>query len=210
MSLSNGVNLIGISGHAGSGKDSLATYLHTFYQNVYIESFAGPLKAACSQAFGIPIEQFSDRDLKEERNEYWNVSPREIAQYIGTEFFRERINELTRDDPSFWIRRLEGKLLGQLLLEGDGEYAEGDTVIIQDVRFQDEYDWIVGTGGIILHITRPGHIGNVGISGHASEAGFEFTNPEVTHVIENNGTLEELFSKAAKHFPAYLLSISPN
>ena len=53
LTVSTGVKLIGISGHAGSGKDSLAQHLHRIYTDTWILPFAGPLKDSCAQAFGI-------------------------------------------------------------------------------------------------------------------------------------------------------------
>jgi hypothetical protein len=168
-----GIQLIGIHGHAGVGKDTLALYFHEEYTNVYIEHFADPLKAACSKAFGIQLEQFSTPEVKEKIHPYWNVSPRQIAQFMGTEIFRDQIYRLVSAEPdkSFWIKRLEGTINGDLVLEDEGEYGEGHTVIIPDVRFQDEADWIVNNGGVIICLTRPNYNGVVGISNHESEKG---------------------------------------
>jgi hypothetical protein len=208
MSLPNGVNLIGISGNAGAGKDTLALYLTTFYQNVWREAFADPLKECASHAFGIHLDAFYDSKQKEEPNEVWGVSPRTIAQFLGTEIFRDTIFQILKPSilKGFWIRRLEGKLLGTLHLDEDGSYDENDTIVIPDVRFQDEYNWICDNGGIIFHLYRPGHSGNVGIDEHASERGFEFTHPEVTHEIVNDDSIEQLFVQAKKHLPAHLIT----
>lgn len=190
------IQLIGISGHAGVGKDTVADYIRRSYESIYTERFADPLKKACSEAFGLPVEFFNNPDLKEEVNGFWDVSPRMIAQFVGTELFREHIWKLLPSDAqNFWVRRMQGRISGEILLDGDGEYAPGDTVVIPDVRFQNEYDYITSFGGIIIHLTRPGRSGKVGIPSHPSEAGFQFTKPEVTYEVENSGTIFELHDK---------------
>ena len=104
------LKLIGIHGHAGVGKDTVADYLGR-YQNVYKEAFADPLKRACAAAFGVPLEWFYDRELKEQKL-FWGVTPRQTAQFVGTEMFRETIHKLTGGGtpkdflPSHWIRLL--------------------------------------------------------------------------------------------------------
>jgi hypothetical protein len=191
------LNLIGISGYPGAGKDTACNWLHENFQACYGGSFATPLKAAASKAFGIPEAHFHDPVVKELSNPYWNVSPREIAQFLGTEMFRRTIGGLGLSIASedFWIKRLEGKLTGALNDESEGIYEEGETFIIPDVRFQNEYDWLTSNGGLHLRITRPGHDGNKGLANHASEAGFTIWKGDTTWLIENDGTLDELFTK---------------
>lgn len=188
------LQLIGISGHAGVGKDTVAQYLAEKYQNVYGEAFADPLKRACAAAFGLPLEHFHDREIKEQES-IWGPSPRKIAQFVGTEMFRNGLNNLIPfPDTSHWIRLLEMRLTGlSAPPEGQGFYSPGDTVIIADVRFQDEADWIQQNGGVLLTLERRGCNGNVGIQGHASEAGFNSLRPERSWHVNNDSTLEALY-----------------
>jgi hypothetical protein len=202
LSLSS-LNLIGVHGHAGVGKDTAVEYLNEKYEAVYGESFAAPLKRCAAEAFGIPLLEFNDRELKESPNEYWGVSPRKIAQFVGTELFRYHVHALLGADfDTFWITRLVGRLIGELPPpEGEGYYEVGDTICISDVRFQNEADWIYSNDGWILHIVRPEFEGAVGISGHASEAGIEFSGFN-TWLIRNNSTLEvfhQELDKFAQH-----------
>jgi hypothetical protein len=188
--------LIGICGHAGAGKDTVAHYIHETHDNTWKLSFAEPLKAAAAEMFGIPVDHFYDPDFKEVPDPFWGVSPRKIAQFFGTEMVRGTIHDLIPEVAShFWISRMIHKLTGQ----GEQvEYDEDDVVIISDVRFQNEYDWIISQGGIIIHLTRPGADGTVGIPGHASEAGIHFHAPEQTYLIHNNLTLEFLYEEVGK------------
>lgn len=191
--LTKKITLIGISGKAGSGKDTVAQYLHHHYKNVYIEHLADPLKACASAAFGIPEEHFYQRDIKEINNPYWEVSPRAIAQFIGTEMFRDTMTKLIGEEGKyFWVKRLAGKLNGELILDGEGEYEDGDVVVIPDVRFQTEADWIQSQGGVILNLIRQDVSQAVGISNHSSEAGFELIGRYGN--IVNNTTFGDLYN----------------
>jgi hypothetical protein len=121
---------------------------------------------------------------------------------VGTEMFRQHAADLYSDfsfantSRSHWINLLEARLTGiSFPPEGEGHYEPGDTVIIPDVRFQDEANWVWENGGILIHLTREGCEGNVGIQGHASEAGISFNClASQRHFIENNSTLGDLYA----------------
>jgi hypothetical protein len=196
--LTSGVNLIGLSGHAGSGKDTASDFLCDTYKNYYYESFAAPLKDAASAAFGISREDFDSHELKEVSNELWNVSPRQVAQFIGTEMFRATLSKLLPYiGEDFWVKRLHLRLNNDFTPPDVGAYEFGDTVIITDVRFQNEYDFIMANGGSVIHLTRLGADGNIGIPNHASESSYNKHTPERTYLCENNGTVKELYKKLA-------------
>jgi hypothetical protein len=187
--------LIGICGHAGSGKDTVADYIRHAHDDTWKLAFADPVKDAAAQMFGTPIECFRTSALKELPDPFWGVSPRQMAQFFGTEMVRETVGKLLPGiGKDFWIHRLIYRLTGQ---GEEATYTEDDVVVISDVRFQNEYDWIIDQGGIIIHLTRPGADGTVGIPGHASEAGLCFDANPQTHYIVNNSTLEELHEKVA-------------
>lgn len=196
--ITSGVLLIGIHGKAGVGKDTASDFICDNFKNHYYESFAAPLKAAASEAFGIPLDWFNSPDLKEQEHPNWGVSPRKIAQFLGTEMFRDTIPKLIPSaGTEFWIKRLALRLNNLYIPEGVGEYEEGDTVVITDVRFQNEYDWIIENGGSIIHLTRPAITGTVGILNHPSEQTILLHKPERTYPCENNGTLQDLHRKIA-------------
>jgi hypothetical protein len=184
--------LIGIHGRARTGKDTVGKYLHDTHDNTYKLAFADPLKKAAAMMFGIPEDAFWDDDTKEQIDTFWNVSPRQIAQFFGTDMVRENVNKLIPSvGQDFWVYRMAHCLNG---LGDQVEYDADDVVVISDVRFQNEYDWITAQGGIIIHLTRQGADGMVGIPSHASEAGISFTAEHLTYTLDNNGTLEELYA----------------
>jgi hypothetical protein len=185
-SQSNLPSIIGIHGHAGVGKDTVGQYLHSTRQNTWCEAFADPLKEGCSRFFGVDIECFYDQNLKSTPTN-WGKTPREILQYVGTEIIRG----LGADH---WVKRLDYKLRNQSS-EGVIYIPEEDTVVITDVRFQNEYDWITNSGGIVIHLTRPGYDGNVGLAGHSSEQSINLHNKEKTYEVVNDTNLDDLFSK---------------
>ena len=193
----DGIKLIGIHGKAGTGKDTVATFLNKNYIGHYIQSFADPLKEACSLAFGIPIDNFYDPELKETVHPTWETTPRKILQFMGTEVFRSKLQDLIGSSASenFWIKRAHLRLTNQFLDKDEGLYVAGDTVIFPDVRFQNEYDWIINSGGIVIHLTRPGFDGNIGIQNHASEAGINLWKTESTYEIINNTSIQMLYNK---------------
>lgn len=198
--LGSGINLIGLHGKAHSGKNEVAHYLTENYEKTYSEAFADPLKEACSHIFGIPLVLFNDVELKEVPFHYWQISPRVIAQYVGTELIRDQIDLMFPEGfpgQDFWVMRLAGKLNGDILLPDEGEYEAGDTVIVTDVRFQNEYDFILENGGCVIHVTRDGAEGEVGIPGHASEAGITFDSErnEQNYLLTNNHTLVDLYER---------------
>ena len=177
------MKLIGISGHAGAGKDTAASYLRLI-QGAIVFHFAGPLKKACAYAFKVPEHNFNAPELKNEIIPYWNMSPRMIAQFVGTEMFREKLGQ------DFWVRRMEYEI--QELVDW-----QKTLIVIPDVRFQNEADWVFSKNGHIIHIQRDGADGNVGITNHSSEAGFTVspTYERRFHVVHNNGSLENLYSQ---------------
>lgn len=190
--------LIGLHGKARSGKDTVGNFLVETYKDHYTESFAGPLKDAAAAAFGIPRNCFDEPELKEQSDDQWLVSPRKIAQFLGTEMFRDTVKNLIPNiGNNFWIERLERRLLNKYEPEDQGPWEPHFTCVITDVRFQNEYDWILSNGGIIIHLTRAGADGTVGILNHQSESDLSFHTPERNYKCANNGTISDLYRKVA-------------
>lgn len=169
------MKLIGITGKARSGKDTVAKHLWGEHEFTRI-AMADPLKTAARAIFGLSHEQVYDDSLKEEVMPYWGMSPRQLFQLLGTEAVKGTFGDDT------WVRRW---LLSYSTL------SQTDHVVVPDVRFDIEAETIRNLGGIIIEVRRgPGLVGSTG--DHASERGLS-TLPDA--VINNDGTLEELFGR---------------
>lgn len=179
--------IIGLTGHAGVGKSTAAAMLEDFIPECQQFALANPLKAAASQLFGVSIEHFHLASLKNSPLDYWTEwTPRKILQLLGTEGVRSLFGE------DFWTRRLELEFLSHF----DSE--EETYAIVHDVRFQNELEWIRSKEGIIIHLTRHGYEGKVGIQSHASEATLDFSNLTLGkdyYEVDNAGTIPQLGNK---------------
>lgn len=135
--------LIGICGIAGSGKSTAA--LHICHQLPYWRySFASPLKEAVSDLFMIDMDVLDDPVDKNKINSFWGMTPRRIMQLFGTEAMRNVFGS------DFWTRQAEERL--QVLAAK--AVANRLCVVIDDVRFPNEIDWIQDHGGKVLYIYR--------------------------------------------------------
>jgi len=156
------MRLIGLAGKARAGKDTINMTLQEF-KNTGCYGFADPLRRAASEMFGLPVEEFYGAfPDREEEVTYWGFSRREMLQLLGTECARN----VFRND--FWIRRAE---LHLTQLKCDTEF----TMVITDVRFNNEASWIRKLGGVIVHIERPDSE-EIESNQHASENGVRFWN----------------------------------
>jgi hypothetical protein len=203
--------IIGICGLIGAGKDTAADYLvndHEFRR----ESFANTLKDAVAQVFGwdrtlLEGRTKEARAWREEVDIWWakrlnmpDLTPRLMLQLWGTEVCRKGFHD------DIWIASLENKLR-----------TSRDDVVISDCRFPNEIQAIKQQGGLVIRVVRGpephwydaamsanrGPDGNstwsisrqklqkLGI--HASETSWIGT--EFDAVIDNNGTLDHLYSQ---------------
>jgi hypothetical protein len=205
--------IIGICGFIGSGKDTAANYFvaqHGFKR----DSFAGALKDAVATVFGWDRELLEGltpeaRAWREQVDSWWakrlsmpNLTPRWVLQYWGTDVCRRAFHN------DIWIAALENRL----------RQRKGNTVI-SDVRFPNEIKAIRNAGGSIIWIKRgslpdwydcallentthedeqwlledahqlmPQRYPRV----HLSE--WAWVGSVFNYEIENNGTVEELYS----------------
>lgn len=151
--------VIGFTGKAGAGKDTYKESVLKLTHYKYVPySFATPLKKACEFMFGWSQEQIEDRKFKEAIDPVWGFSPRRAMQLLGTEFGREL-------KPTIWLD-FASKTLQEVQRY---DYAG---LVIPDVRFENEANWVREIGGILIHLdTEHGLLSEV--PAHASEAGVE-------------------------------------
>lgn len=196
------MKLIGIHGHAHSGKNTVAAHIFDSDPSgsSQILSFADPLKETCAKLFGLPWESFYETAYKDEVNPKWGVSPREIMQFVGTELVRNHLHELIPGlrQGDFWIKCMENRI--------EKLRRQCRFIIIPDVRFPNERDFILSQGGLMIHLTRPGADGKVGLSGHASETVLPNTERRDIWCINNEGTIDELVEKVNNFLSIFSLN----
>jgi hypothetical protein len=193
--------IIGLVGFIGSGKGTVGDILE---QKGFIkDSFAKPLKDACSVIFGWPREMLEgdtevSRKWREEPDVYWSekfgreFSPRLALQLMGTEAGRNVFHE------DVWVISLLNR-------------SKGKDVVVTDVRFQNEIKYIQDNGGVVIRVKRGEEPewydlaldANRGFSSaqmgmrdkgiHQSET--DWIGSEFDYVIENNGTITDLGNK---------------
>ena len=167
------MTLIGLTGPAGAGKDTVAATLAREYDFVRM-SFASPIKDALVSMFGLDRAVFSGA-AKEAPIDWLGKSPRQLMQTLGTEWGRG----LVRDD--VWIRHAERRLAYHLAISG--------RIVITDVRFDNEAAWLRRRGGHVWHVVRTDR---ARVNPHTSEAGVQFDAEAGDDLIDNNHGLDHL------------------
>jgi len=172
---------IGLTGLAGSGKDTVAKLIKDNYAGkVMLYALADPLKEACAIAFGVPVAHFYDEKKKEMIDEFWGMTRREMLQKFGTEAMRNTF------DDAFWIKR------AQHFVE-HAEKQDIDLLVVTDIRFDNEAEWIIDDNGgmfqgVLVEVVRNDmEMGEKHL--HCSELGVE---SEIEWVILNDSSLEDL------------------
>ena len=165
--------LIGIVGTAGSGKSTAARVLVT-ERSFYRFSFATPLKEAVARFFGIPVEWCESEERKSQKIPGFDFTLRQALQFIGTEGIR---NHLGSD---VHIIRAQ-----QRMNKFKASYQPSD-FIFDDVRFQNEGEFITSHGGLLVHIVNPIEFSNKTVD-HASEKfGWVRNIPPVNYMVLEN------------------------
>lgn len=201
--------LIGLSGPAGVGKDTVADYLVEKYGFTKF-SFSDALYREVSEAFDIPVAALQDRAAKEfphwkltavqcndvdfarlmmdaakefGADESWlhEFSPRWVLQRWGTDYRRAQ-------NPDYWIERTAMWVHAWLdVTKDDGEHGG---LVNTSVRFPNERDFIEKLGGMVWHLRRKDTGAVASQQDYVSEKGLDILPTD--RVINNNGTVEQL------------------
>lgn len=174
--------LIGVLGKKMHGKDTIANYMCTFYKFQRI-AFADTLKQTCASLFGFTYRQLY-KDKKEEVDPTWGITPREAMQYMGTEVVRKGMSNLIPGiGENFWIKCMEKRLK---------DCYSNTNVVISDVRFQNEVDFIHSMGGKVIKVEREFEEESLNFVNHESELAIDkITNYDF---LVHNKELEDLYS----------------
>jgi dephospho-CoA kinase len=175
--------IIALCGYKGSGKDTAAEYLVTKYKYNHYK-ISEKLKEVIKLLFNL-----DDNDLeknKDEINDKWGIEPRKIMQFIGTDMFQYKLQELFPNiEKTFWIKSLfTDELINKI-------ENENHRVVISDLIFLHEYDLIsnIYVSYSILKVQNNNLEKN---DNHISEN--EFNNIPINAVILNNSTKQKLYN----------------
>lgn len=166
--------LIGLCGKAGSGKDSVRSILEYHCEFAGL-AFAEPIRGMLRELLttnGVSDEYITNRDLKETEIPGLGVSYRRMAQTLGTEWGRDCLGT------DFWLNVAARRMAD---LRGRG----CRNLVVSDVRFANEAEWVRAQGGVVWLIDRPGV---APVQPHVTEQ-MEF---EPDTVLPNHGSLDEL------------------
>ena len=201
-------HIIGIVGLIGSGKGTVGDYLVTNH-GFKSASFAKTLKDAVSVIFGWPRnllegDTAESRLWREQVDAYWThkmgrpITPRWVLQYIGTDVMRHNFHN------NIWIDSLEKQIAEQT-----------SSIVITDVRFGNEIDLIHRLNGTIVWVRKdpipewfdlakmasagdPEAIKIITERYQVHESEWAWTNCTYNAIIENNGSLAELYDNTEK------------
>lgn len=203
--------IIGITGLAGSGKDTIGDIITSNFDNWEKMSFASHLKDVTALLFGMDRKMLAgetpkDRETREKPDEFWSkkmgkdFTPRYALQFLGTNLLRNQLHQ------NIWVDCLEKKIMNT-----------DKNVIITDVRFPNEIDMIKNIGGEIWRVERgtlpewfskveswnkdkdnlkydiPYYVPEI-LNIHESEwkwVGYD----KPSYIFENNGSIEDLKNK---------------
>lgn len=169
------MNIVGITGAAGSGKDTLAEMIkNDGWERL---AYADALKHVCMDYLGLSYDDVYTQEGKAKFNEFWGMTNREILQKVGTDAMRNGFHK------NVWIKIAELKLKEML--------SSGKKVIVTDVRFDNEAELIESLGGCVAKIVRNNENGLSNVEqAHASERGID--DKYVSFVIKNDLSKELL------------------
>lgn len=167
--------LIGLSGRMGSGKNTFADLLTKHYGYRQL-AFADHLKKTAAFMTGLPLDHFTDPELKQQQLPGFDCTSRKLQELLGTECGRAA-------DANFWVKTTMSKI------------DQPDIVdwVITDLRFPNEAAAVKAAGGFVVRINRANnptkqsyHVSNTYLDNYAFD-----------HVVNNNHGLAMLRALAS-------------
>jgi deoxynucleotide monophosphate kinase-like protein len=174
--------IIGISGYARSGKDTIADILirnHGFTRVAFADKLRevlyalNPIVLGWNEGYGYGTGVWHVQSVIDEYGwDGYKESPfgyeiRRLLQRIGTEAGREVLGD------NVWVDALD--------------WHAARNIVIPDARFRNEAVAVKSRGGAMWRVWRPG-IGPA--NGHVSETGLDDWDFDL--VLDNDGTIEDL------------------
>lgn len=206
--------IIGLSGYAKSGKDTVAEMILQAQpdSNWQIKKFSGKLKLIASILTGIPEAHFEDQNFKQSNlSSEWDtrtlklglpietvtehMSVREFLQKLGTDAVRDGLHA------NAWVNALMADYRSEEIVEKLSDYMSRVTPpsnwVITDCRFPNEAQAIKDKGGIIVRIDRTGV---APVNAHPSETSldnwdFDYKIANVSDLVSLRQSVEVLLNK---------------
>jgi hypothetical protein len=180
--------IIALCGKKRVGKDTVANYIceKYGYKNV---KFAEPLKGAVQALFGFTHDQI-EHD-KETIDPTWEVTPRQVMQYVGCEFVQKKMDDIIPGiGRTFFVKSLLKKY-------------QTEKIVISDMRFIHEYEGIKNENpdNLVIKILRS-EIDDG--DQHISEKELESIQADI--VINNDKSTTDLF----RHIDSIITSYNKN
>lgn len=143
----------------------------------HIQDPKAPFKLAAQAFFGLSDRQTWDSHCFQVIDKFWEMTPRQMFDLI---------EGLTiKDFSDYFDRRLKRPIIQTI--RNIPFFGQNDVIIIKDIRFENEADFLRDQNGIIWHIVRNDA---QKVNSHSSELGIKIRGNDV--VIYNNETLEQL------------------
>ena len=129
------MNILGLAGHAGAGKDYTYEYIERLLAPLHVEriAFADGLKFDIESALGV-----LPYDLPALRDKPYPSEIRLLLQWWGTELRRDQ------HGANYWVDK------GMEMAEKASAYSH--LVVVTDVRFANEAAVIIDAGGITAEV----------------------------------------------------------
>jgi hypothetical protein len=177
---------IAITGLAGSGKDTAAEMLQRILGNAKLFALADLPKQITSDELGIPLINFTDRELKD--SPYMDM-PNFDGKYTPRQILLGHWDDLFEENGDDYSLMLNIDAMDNI---EDG-YAY---VIISDIRFPIELNWVKQENILLFNIKRD--VDDV-VDSHISE----MENDEGITIF-NDGSLEDLYNKLVEGVIKYV------
>jgi len=131
--------LIGISGKYHSGKDTVFNKIHCNMPEAERLAFGDFLKEEVAGVCGVSVDEIN-------KNKGFF---RTMLQWWGTEFRRQRFGE------NYWVNKVEAAIFGKWRAALNNCAPRPPFVVITDVRFPNEFEFVKKNKGIMLRVERP-------------------------------------------------------
>jgi len=136
------VRIIALCGPKGSGKDTVANYILTHYHAQRL-AFADKMREVASLIYGIPIEFFSDPELK-------NIPHPGLPDGKTPRNFLEFIGETPKEfDPAIWVKPIIREILAAAAVRPQDRF---DIQIVTDMRFPIEVQALEAVGAEFYYV----------------------------------------------------------